>query len=72
MSFLGKLWDVTKKLGEGVIDKADEMQQTKMQLEGLGDDELARIAKDDGFMGRSLTERRIAEGILRSRGKEVV
>ncbi len=68
MSFWDKALEVTKKTGERVMEEAQEIQRTKQKLDSMSNDELIKIAKNDGFWGNSPRERKIAVAILRSRG----
>ena len=72
MGFWSKVWQVTKDLGESVAnsvsERANEIRQTKLKLEQMGDEELICIANSDRYFGNSQTEKGVALRILKSRG----
>jgi len=71
MSFWEKAGKVAVGAAKKVAETASEWSEIKQRLEPLSNDELVRIAQDDGFFGKSSNERMIAKNILASRGVRV-
>ncbi|MBU2870938.1 hypothetical protein [Colwellia sp. E2M01] len=75
MSFWKKALDVTKNVATAVVGeietKANELRELKQKYEEKNDDELLKIAKNDGAFGNSSKERSVAASILKKRGYSV-
>lgn len=65
-------WDAAKNIGTSIAnsaaEKANEIRQIRNQYESKDDDELMKIANNDGFLGSSSMEKGVAFSILKSRG----
>jgi len=72
MGFWDKALNVAKNAGTAVYSEleksANEVRELRQKYEDMGDQELLRVVKNDGFLGSSSKERAIAFSTLKSRG----
>lgn len=72
MSFWTATLGVAKNVGTVVVsaiaESANKIQETQSEYKDLSDDELIRVAKGEGMLGKTNQEKTIAKRELRNRG----